>query len=134
MISTVGASGRSYPESALKEEHMKRVFALAGSIAMIASMDLVGNAVAAQHHGKLRNVTICTSTPYGVSSLVYLSQGIRNGVNIAIQSMSKKMASVGIHVNQFDYDYASLTSPGKYDANRAGLNAQGCIGIKNSLG
>ena len=116
---------------------MKRVVTVAGAVALLASAAFAGNAVAAKggaSRAKLRTVAVCTSTPFGVAALRDLSQGIRNGTNIAIHKLAPMMAKVGLKVKQINYDYASTTDPSNYDANRAGLNAQACIGQGNALG
>jgi len=116
---------------------MKRVVYLAGSMALLASMVLVGNAVAARTQvvsHKTQTETLCTDTPYGVPALQQLSQGIRNGVALAIKAYSGKLSKVGVRVDQQNYDYVDPTNNSNYSATQAEKDGISCLGLSHSLG
>src|SRR5438552_1852876 len=85
-----------------QEEGLKRILYAASSIALLASVVLVGNA--SGHNlgiaGGVRNssvaakpipVQLCTSTPFGIPSLKPDSQGIRNGVFLAYEWLKPRL-------------------------------------------
>lgn len=115
---------------------MKRVLYLASTVALLASMVIAGNAFAARHVAaakKTTNVQLCTDTPFGVPALQGLSQGIRNGVAIAIKNWSSKMSKAGVRVQQVNYDYALPDGSG-YSTSEADKDGLSCLGLSHSLG
>ncbi len=115
---------------------MKRVLYLASSAALLASMVLGGNALAAHQAAKTKTVQIrlCTSTPIGVASLKPDSQGIQNGVALAVYNMKAKLASVHVKIlPTLNTDYAKADGSG-YDASLAKNNVDACAAASHSIG
>lgn len=116
---------------------MKRVLYLASSVALLASMVLVGNAFASHssaRQAKIKTVQLCTDTPYGVPADQQLSQGIRNGAALAIKAWAGKMKKAGVVVKQVNYDYVDPTNNSNYSATQAEKDGITCLGLSHSLG
>jgi branched-chain amino acid transport system substrate-binding protein len=100
---------------------------------LLASMSLTGNVFAAASHNGLQTVTICSSVPFSAPSLTDLSQGIQNGVNLAIHWQASALKKAGLKVNYMPLDDGNAGT-GSYDTSKEAQNADTCLGVSNSLG
>jgi branched-chain amino acid transport system substrate-binding protein len=111
---------------------MKRVIYLASSIALLTSMVLAGNALAARDgtHAKTATVKaqLCTSGPYGVPALKQLWQGVRNGVDLAVAQWKHKLSTVHVSIQPTLHLDDAAANGQSYDPNVEAGNANTCAG------
>jgi branched-chain amino acid transport system substrate-binding protein len=116
---------------------MKRVIYLASSVALLTSMVLAGNALAARHDrvaAKTVTAQLCTSGPYGVGALKQLWQGVRNGVDLAVADWKGKLAKVHVKIQPTLHLDDAASNGLSYDPNVEQANANTCAGKANTLG
>ncbi|HZT95297.1 MAG TPA: branched-chain amino acid ABC transporter substrate-binding protein [Chloroflexota bacterium] len=115
---------------------MKRVLYLASSVALLASMVLAGNALAAHPSAKAKTITVrlCSSGPLAVPALHQLWQGVNNGINVAIKQWKPKLSKVHVKVQPLLVldDGNALTN--NYDTSKEAANADTCNATKNTVG
>jgi branched-chain amino acid transport system substrate-binding protein len=115
---------------------MKRVLYLASSVALLASIVLAGNALAARNASVPAasvKVQLCTSGPYGVPALKELWQGVRNAVDLAVAQWKGKLAKVHVSLGSaIHYDDAAANGL-SYDPNVEQQNANSCAGKSDTL-
>lgn len=117
---------------------MKRILYLASSVAVVLSLLLSVNALAASRGSHpsqaTMSVQLCSSGPYGVPALKQLWQGARNGVDLAINQMKGKLAKVGVKLGaQIALDDAK-SDGSSYSPDVERSNALSCISNKSVLG
>src|SRR5579884_1971497 len=113
---------------------MKRLAYLAAAVPMLLSGILAGNVFAAKSHTKTITVQLCTSTPYGVPGTKTQSQGIRNGVALAIAQYRSKLLKVGVKIGPTITMDDAKADGSNYDPNVEHANALRCLAANHAMG
>jgi len=117
---------------------MKRVLYLATTIAMLTSIVVAGNALAArsasQPAAKTVSARLCTSGPYGVGALKQLWQGVRNGVDLAVGQWKHRLSTVHVNIQSTLHLDDAASNGLSYDPAVEQANANTCAGKGNTLG
>lgn len=113
---------------------MKRILYLCSALLLIGSFGLTeGRSFAARQSATMKTVRICTSTPIGVPALKVLSQGVRNGVALAVRNFRPKFKAAGLNLGPIlNMDYAKSDGSG-YSTDQERQNALNCLSQPNTL-
>jgi branched-chain amino acid transport system substrate-binding protein len=116
---------------------MKRFVYPAASAALLLSGVMAVNVSAQGAHSRAAaGVTyqLCTSTPYGVPATRVQSQGIRNGVALAVYQYRSKLAKAGVKIGPIVNMDDAKADGSNYDPNVEHANAIACASNKHTLG
>ncbi len=113
---------------------MKRLLYLSSALVIIGSFGFAGGRTYAAHSSApMMSVRLCTSTPIGVPALRGLSQGINNGVNLAVSQWKARFLKAHMNLRpSVPYDYAR-SDGSNYDVSIARQNALQCLGQPDTL-
>lgn len=118
---------------------MKRILYVAGSLALLSSMVVAGNALAftkAQfvRSARVMTVRLCSSTPVGIPADRQISQGIFNGVLLADRTMKARLRHVGISVASPLLLNDGNSQGSAYSVDKERLNAEQCLSDSTAMG
>lgn len=117
---------------------MKRILYLATAIAMLSSIVVAGNALAARpgatSAAKTIKAQLCTSGPYGVGSLKELWQGVRNATDLATSQWKGRLASVHVKLGSTLQMDDAASNGLSYDPSVEQANAETCASKSDTFG
>jgi branched-chain amino acid transport system substrate-binding protein len=118
---------------------MKRLFYTCSVLALVTSFTIAGGRTYAAHQaasskGSMQQVRLCVSTPIGVPALKDLSQGIYNGVRLAVNQWRARFARAKLDlVDSLEMDYAKSDGSG-YSTDIERQNGLRCLAQGNTYG